>query len=91
MTANGDQIDFTAPAVLKKWPSKNSERATDGFWPDLYSVIDGTLDECMQKLLAMPASQHHLYEIHTYAQGELVTAVMSGNHIREVARLRAFF
>ena len=53
-------------------------------------VIDGTLDECIRKFMAMPAGQHHLYEIHTAAQSDLVSAVLSAAHIVELARLRDF-
>jgi hypothetical protein len=37
-----------------------------------------------------PTSQHHLYEIHTAPQAELITAVLSAEHIIELARLRDF-
>ena len=40
--------------------------------------------------LVMPISQHHLYEIHTAAQSDLVSAVLSVEHIVELARLRDF-
>jgi hypothetical protein len=40
--------------------------------------------------MARPVSQHHLYEIHTAPQGELVSAVLSAKHILEIARLRNF-
>jgi hypothetical protein len=73
-----------------KWPSKNSERANDVLWPNPYLVIDGTLDECIKKFLEQPASQCHLYEIHTSPQGELVSAVMSAEHVVEIAPLRDF-
>ena len=37
-----------------------------------------------------PINQHHLYEIHTAPQEELVGAVLSANHILEIAWLRDF-
>jgi hypothetical protein len=40
--------------------------------------------------MAMPTSQHHLYEIHTAAQSDLVSAVLSAEYIVELARLRDF-
>jgi hypothetical protein len=40
--------------------------------------------------MSKPASQHHLYEIHTTPQGELTTAVLSVEQIVELARLRDF-
>jgi len=35
-----------------------------------------------------PASRHHLYEIRTAPQPPLVTAVLSAEHVHELARLR---
>jgi hypothetical protein len=40
--------------------------------------------------MAMPVSQHHLDEIHTTSQSDLVSAVLSAAHIVELARLRDF-
>jgi hypothetical protein len=83
-------INFDAPATLRKWPSLNGERipAAEGARP--YLIYDGTLDDCMQNFMAKPASQHHLYEINTAPQGELVLAVLSAKLILEIARLRDF-
>jgi hypothetical protein len=55
-----------------------------------YMIIEGTLDECTRKFMSQPASQHHLYEIHTAAQSDLVSAVLAAAHIVELARLRDF-
>jgi hypothetical protein len=84
------QINFDAPATLRKWPSVKNERvsATLGAYP--YLVADGTLDECIRQFMSKPASQHHLYEIHTAPQGELITDVLSVEQIVELARLRDF-
>jgi hypothetical protein len=84
------QIDFNAPATLRKWPSIRNERvsAADGAVP--YLILEGTLDECIQKFMAMPVGQHHLYEIHTAPQPPLITAVLSTEHIVKIARLRDF-
>lgn len=90
MPGNRVHIDFTAPAVLKKWPSKNNERAKGGLWPNPYLVLDGTLDECIRKFTAQPVAQRPLYEIHTAPQGELVPAVISAELMIEIARLRDF-
>jgi hypothetical protein len=81
------QINFDAPAVLRKWPSRNNERISHAF---PYLVSEGTLDECVRQLTSKPASQRHLYEIHTAPQGELITAVLSSEQIIELARLRDF-
>ena len=84
------EIDFDAPATLRKWPSVNKERVSAALGARPYMIIDGTLDECIRKFMAMPVGQHHLYEIHTAAQSDLVSAVLSAAHIVELARLRDF-
>ena len=75
------QIDFDAPATLRKWPSLNNERISASLGARPYLIIDGTLDECIRQFMAMPVSQHHLYEIHTAPQEPLVSAVLSAEHI----------
>jgi hypothetical protein len=84
------QINFDAPATLRKWPSLNNERINASLGARPYMIIDGTLDECIRKFMAMPVGQHHLYEIHTAAQSDFVSAVLSAEHIVELARLRDF-
>jgi hypothetical protein len=83
-------INFDAPAALRKWPSLNNERVSASLGARPYTIIDGTLDECIRKFMAMPVGQHHLYEIHTAPQSDLVGAVLSSAHIVELARLRDF-
>ena len=84
------QINFDARASLRKWPSLQNARisAADGGRP--YSIFDGTLDDCIRQFMAKPASQRHLYEIHTAPQGELISGVLSAEQIVELARLRDF-
>ncbi|HSR07646.1 MAG TPA: hypothetical protein VLM42_10875 [Bryobacteraceae bacterium] len=84
------EINFDAPATLRKWPSVNKERISASLGSRPYLIVDGTLDECIRKFMAIPAGQHHLYEIHTAAQSDLVSAVLSAAHIVELARLRDF-
>jgi hypothetical protein len=79
-----NQIDFDAPASLRKWPSSKNERVTTSLYIGPYLVVDGTFDECIREFM------HHLYEIHTAPQGGLVSAVLSARHILEIARLRDF-
>ena len=81
------QIDFDAPASLRKWPSLKNQRLT-GACP--YSLIDDTLDACIKQFMTKPASQHHLYEIYTAPQPPLVSAVLSAELVVELARLREF-
>jgi len=84
------QIDFDAPAVLRKWPSLKNERVSAALGARPYLVADGTLDECIAEFMAKPAGQRHLYEIHTSPQPPLVTSILSGEHVIELARLRDF-
>jgi hypothetical protein len=84
------QIDFDASAALRKWPSVNNERVSVSLGARPYLIIDGTLDECIRKFMSQPISQRHLYEIHTAAQSDLVSSVLSAEHIVELARLRDF-
>jgi hypothetical protein len=88
MGGNEVQLKFDVPAVLRKWPSLQNRRRTDGTGP--YLVVDATLDECIREFLAKPASIRHLYEIHTAPQPPLVSAVLSGELVAELARLRDF-
>jgi hypothetical protein len=87
----GVQINFDLPAALRKWPSRAKERAPSSIYSGPYLLFEGTLDECIQQFMSKPASQHHLYEIHTAPQSDLVRAVVSAEHIVELARLRDLF
>jgi hypothetical protein len=84
------QINFDARAALRKWPSLQNARISpaDGGRP--YSIYEGTLDDCIRQFMAKPASQRHLYEIHTAPQQKLVSAVLSAEQIVELGRLRDF-
>jgi hypothetical protein len=84
-------IDFSAPAELRKWPSVNKQRvrAARGARPYLIGE-GGTLDECIQQFMHLPEAQRHLYEIHTAPQSDLVSAILSTEHVVELARLRDF-
>ena len=81
-------INFDAPAVLRKWPSLNNQRRTEGTGP--YLLLDGTLDECIREFMAKPAPMRHLYEIHTSSQPPLVADVLSKEIVAELVRLREF-
>ena len=78
-------VNFDAPATLRKWPSLSNERRPA---PDPYLLFDGTLDQCIREFMARPAAGRHLYEIHTSPQPPLVSAVLSGEIIAELAQLR---
>src|ERR1700745_3514910 len=84
------RIDFSAPATLRKWPSVNKERVNADLGARPYMIMDGTLDECIERFMSQPESQHHLYEIHTAPQSDLVSAILSAEHVIELARLKGF-
>ena len=89
--SNGNaKINFDTPAVLRKRPPINGKPARDVLWPNPYLVFDGRLGECIDEFSSKPASQRLLYEIHTTAQTDLVSDVMSSEHITRLARLREF-
>jgi hypothetical protein len=84
-----NEIDFNAPADLRKWPSLNNERVPKAWGGVPYLVFEGTLDECITQLMSKAAAQH-LYEIHTKPQPPLVTEVLQREEIVELVRLRDF-
>jgi len=81
-----NKLDFSAPATLRKWPSVNKERVSASLGARPYLIIEGTLDECIMRFMSQPESQHHLYEIHTVPQSDLVRAILSPDQIIELAR-----
>jgi hypothetical protein len=84
------QINFNASTTLRKWPSLNHERVSASLGARPYLIIDGTLGECIRKFMSLPKTQHHLYEIHTAPQSDLVSSILSPEHIAELARLKDF-
>jgi hypothetical protein len=84
------RIDFGAPATLRKWASVNKRRTNASLGGLPYMISEGTLDECIRQFMQLPEAQRHLYEIHTTSQSDLVSAVLSTEHIVELARLRDF-
>jgi hypothetical protein len=83
-------IDFNAPAALRKWPSLNNQRISASLGARPYMISEGTLDECIQQFMQLREAQRHLYEIHTAPQSDIVGAILSTEHIVELARLRDF-
>ena len=83
-------VDFTAPAILRKWPSLGGERVSKSWGAVPYLIAEGTLSECISAFVTKPEIQRHLYEIHTKAQPPLVTDVLAAELIVELARLRDF-
>ena len=85
-----DEINFTAPASLRKWPSINKQRVPKAWGGVPYPIHDGTLNECIGQFMSKPDTQRHLYEVHTKPQPPLVTEVLQGDHVVELARPRDF-
>jgi hypothetical protein len=84
------EIDFNAPASLRKWPSLNKKRVPEAWGGVPYLIHEGTLDECIREFMLKDSAYQHLYEIHTKPQPPLVTEVLLGDHIVELSRLRDF-
>jgi hypothetical protein len=77
-------VNFDAPAILRKWPSLNNQRRTEGTGP--YLLFDGTLGEFIREFMAKPAPMRHLDEIQTSPQPPLGGARLVG---RDHHRTRA--
>ena len=84
------EIDFNAPAILRKLPSLNAQRHHNAEYPTPYLLLEGTLDECIKEFMSKPTSMQHLYEIQTKPQPPLVTEVMQSELIVAIARLQEF-
>ncbi len=60
-------------AKLMKWPSLNGERISpkDGASP--YTIMNGSLRDCVDALHGKPEASHKLYEVHT-GDGAIMSA-----------------
>jgi hypothetical protein len=88
---SNSQVDFGALAELRKWPSLNKERVSASLGARPYLIGEGgTLAECIEQFMQLPEAQRHLYEIHTAPQSDVVSAVLSPDHVVGLARLRKF-
>jgi hypothetical protein len=81
-------VDFDASASLRKWPSIGMQKMADTKHPSPYLVMENTLRACLHELMAKPASQRHLYEIHTSAQEPMIPAVILAENAAELVRLQ---
>jgi hypothetical protein len=88
VSGSDPHVNFDAPATLRKWPSLNGQRRTDGRSP--YLLLETTLDECIRQFMSKPTVHRHLYEIHTSPQPPLITDIVSGEMVADLARLREF-
>jgi hypothetical protein len=84
----GARVNFAVKAVLRKWPSVGNERRSAANGP--YFLAEGTLEDCLQQLMAKPTSTLHLYEMRTASQPPLADAVLPHAVILELARIRGF-
>jgi hypothetical protein len=68
-------------AKLIKWPSLGGQRISpkDGASP--YTIMRGSLRDCVDTLRSKPESSHHLYEIRT--GGTVMSAAEAMTLIRE--------
>jgi hypothetical protein len=53
MGATNGHVNFDAPAILRKWPSRSNQRYIEGTGP--YLLVDGTLGKCLRELMTKPA------------------------------------
>jgi hypothetical protein len=53
-------------------------------------ISEGTVDECIRQFMQLPEAQRYLYEIHAAPQSDIVGAILSTDHVVELARLRDF-
>jgi hypothetical protein len=84
------RVNFAAAASLRKWPSVGGQRLTEKKYPSPYTILEGTLGECLRELMLKPSTQRHLYEIRTSPQDPLIGKVILEEQAAELARLRSF-
>jgi hypothetical protein len=66
------------------------ERVSASLGARPYMISEGTLDDYIQQFMQLREAQRHLYEIHTAPQSDLVGAILSTEHVVELARLKEF-
>jgi hypothetical protein len=81
-------IAYEAPAELKKWPSLRGQRLTGKSQP--YMVFNGTLAECVRKLMNKPIRGISLYDIVTQPQPAFDQTTLSPGDAAEIAMRRDF-
>jgi hypothetical protein len=84
------RVNFAAAASVRKWPSAGGQKQTEAKYPSPYTILEGTLGECLRELMLKPSTQRHLYEIHTSPQEPLIGKVILEEQAVELARLRSF-
>ena len=89
MSNAGVQVDFGAVASLRKWPSVRGQGLAEAKYPSPYTLLEGTLGECLRELMLKPPTQRHLYEIHTGPQDPIGGEIISVERAAELARLQS--
>jgi hypothetical protein len=84
------RVNFAAAASLRKWPSARGQKRMEAKYPSPYTILEGTLGECLRELMLKPSTQRHLYEINTSPQDPLIGKVILEEQAVELARLRSF-
>jgi hypothetical protein len=88
MFKEGSPIVYDAPADLKKWPSRNSQRLNGESRP--YLVFNGTLAQCVRELMSKPIKSISLYDIVTDPQPSFNQTVLSPGDAAEIAMRKDF-
>jgi hypothetical protein len=86
--SRGARVNFAASAILRKWPSLGNERRSAVNGP--HFLAESTLEACLRRLMAKPASARHLYEITGPRPSLSVDAVLPEGVVLELARQRGF-
>lgn len=68
-----ETMNDATSAKLMKWPSLGGERISSKDGASPYTVMHGSLRECVDALRPKPESSHNLYEIHV-GDGAIMTA-----------------
>jgi hypothetical protein len=84
------KVSFAAAASLRKWPSIRGQKLAELRYPNPYTLLEGTLGECLREFMRKPPTQRHLHEIHTSPQDPLVSEIVSEGQAVELARLQSF-
>jgi hypothetical protein len=80
------ETKLDSAAVLLKYPSANKQRT--GSSP--YTVIEGTLNQCVRKLTSYAVDTRHLYEIQVTMTPGGAPMTIPYDQIVELARFKDF-
>jgi hypothetical protein len=90
MVSNDVQIDFKAPASLRKWSSINNPRGGDTVYPGPYLLFDGTLQRMHTTVDVQTCFAASFIRNTHRASAAIGQPVLSTEHVAELARLREF-